>query len=421
MPGDKSISHRAVMMGSLANGTTSIQGLLQSDDVMATLNAFAAMGVRFDGPDNGRLDVHGVGMHGLTAPKNDLDMGNAGTAMRLLSGILAAQKFPSKLVGDQSLSKRPMRRVIVPLTTMGARCATDENGCPPIHIRSAEKLQPITYTLPVASAQVKSAILLAGLYADGSTTVTEPEPTRDHTERMLKAFGYPCEVERQSNGASTISIEGGNELTAIDLTVPGDVSSAAFFMVAASVIPGSNLMLKQVCVNPTRTGVIDILKAMGADIRLLNPRALGGEPVVDVQVCYSGLSGCDIASELVPRAIDEFPVLCVAAACADGVTTIRGAEELRNKESDRISVVVDGLRTLGIEVQEHRDGMVITGGEIQGGEIDSHHDHRIAMSFSIAGAVSRSGVKICGAETINTSFPNFIELANQAGLRMEES
>jgi len=416
VPGDKSMSHRAVMFSSLANGTSQVTGLLEGEDVMATLNAFRSMGVTANGPDNGALTVEGVGMRGLKQPKHDLDMGNSGTAMRLMSGILAAQSFASKLVGDESLSGRPMRRVTVPLTSMGARCATDDNGCPPIHIRAVEKLEPITYTLPMASAQIKSAVLLAGLYADGETSVTEPAPTRDHTERMLKAFGYDCETEKLNQGASTIRVAGGGELKATDIDIPADISSAAFFMVAASIVPGSKIILEHVCVNPTRTGVIDILKAMGADIKMMNPRAIGGEPVADIQVCYVGLTGCEIDPGLVPLAIDEFPVICIAAACAKGQTVVSGAEELRHKESDRISAMVEGLRNIGVEVEERRDGMVVTGGEIAGGNVESFHDHRIAMSFAVAGGVSKSSIVIDGADIVATSFPNFVELVNKVGL-----
>ena len=419
VPGDKSMSHRAVMFSSLAKGVSRITGLLEGEDVLATLRAFRAMGVDAQGPTNGTLTITGVGMRGLQAPENDLDMGNSGTAMRLMSGILAAQTFSSKLVGDKSLSGRPMRRVTVPLTAMGARCATDDNGCPPIHIRGVEKLQPIDYKLPMASAQIKSAVLLAGLYADGETSVTEPAPTRDHTERMLRAYGYECQTEKLTEQASTIRLSGGGELLASDIDIPADISSAAFFMVAASVVPGSELILEHVCVNPTRTGIIDILKAMGASIELHNPRAVGGEPVADIKVSYVGLKGAQIDPSLVPLAIDEFPIICVAAACAEGVTVISGAEELRHKESDRISAMVEGLRAVGIEVEERKDGMSVTGGVILGGKVNSHHDHRIAMSFTVAGTVSQNGIVIDECDNVATSFPNFVELANTAGMTVK--
>jgi 3-phosphoshikimate 1-carboxyvinyltransferase len=418
VPGDKSMSHRAVMFSSLANGTSNITGLLEGEDVMATLAAFRAMGVTAKGPTNGQLTVQGVGMRGLTAPEQDLDMGNSGTAMRLMAGILAAQKFASKLVGDESLTARPMRRVTVPLSAMGARCATDENGCPPIHIRGVEKLQPINYKLPMASAQIKSAVLLAGLYADGETSVTEPAPTRDHTERMLKAYGYKCDTERVNDQVSTIRLSGGGELTAANIDIPSDISSAAFFMVAASIVPGSKIILEHVCVNPTRTGIIDVLKAMGADIKLLSPRAVGGEPVADIQVTYVGLKGAVIDPKLVPLAIDEFPVICIAAACAQGETIVSGAEELRHKESDRISAMVEGLRAIGVEVEERKDGMVVQGGSITGGQVESYHDHRIAMSFAIAGGVSSGEIVINEADNVATSFPNFVELATSVGLNI---
>lgn len=418
VPGDKSMSHRAVMFSSLANGTSNITGLLEGEDVMATLAAFRAMGVKAQGPENGTLSVEGVGMRGLQAPEQDLDMGNSGTAMRLMSGILAAQNFASKLVGDESLTGRPMRRVTVPLSAMGARCATDENGCPPIHIRGVENLEPIDYKLPMASAQIKSAVLLAGLYADGETSVTEPAPTRDHTERMLKAYGYDCQTERVNDEISTIRLNGGGELTAADIDIPSDISSAAFFMVAASIVPGSKITLEHVCVNPTRTGIIDILKSMGADIKLLNPRAVGGEPVADIQVTYAGLKGAVIDPKLVPLAIDEFPVICIAAACAEGQTTVSGAEELRHKESDRISAMVAGLRAIGVEVEERKDGMVVSGGEITGGEVESYHDHRIAMSFAVAGGVSIGEIVVNEADNVVTSFPNFVDLATSVGMNI---
>ncbi|MCL4151696.1 UNVERIFIED_CONTAM: hypothetical protein GTU68_004785 [Idotea baltica] len=413
------MSHRAVMFSSIAKGVSNITGLLEGDDVLATLSAFRAMGVDAKGPENGKLTISGVGMRGLQAPTADLDMGNSGTAMRLMSGILAAQTFSSKLVGDESLSGRPMRRVTVPLTAMGARCVTDDDGCPPIHIRGVEKLEPIDYKLPMASAQIKSAVLLAGLYADGETSVTEPAPTRDHTERMLRAYGYDCQTEKLNAQASTIRLKGGGELVATDIDIPADISSAAFFMVAASIVPGSELTLEHVCVNPTRTGIIDILKAMGASIELHNPRAVGGEPVADVKVRYVGLKGAEIDPNLVPLAIDEFPIICVAAACAEGITVISGAEELRHKESDRISAMVEGLREIGIEVEERKDGMSVVGSEINGGKVNSHHDHRIAMSFAVAGTVAKNGIVIDECDNVATSFPNFVDLANAAGMAIK--
>jgi 3-phosphoshikimate 1-carboxyvinyltransferase len=416
VPGDKSISHRAVIFSSLANGVSNITGLLEGEDVLATLAAFRAMGVKTAGPKNGKLRITGTGLHGLSAPETDLDMGNSGTAMRLLSGILVAQQFASKLVGDDSLTTRPMRRVTVPLCSMGARCVSDENGCPPIHIRAVDKLEPIDYNLPMASAQVKSAVLLAGLYADGETSVTEPAPTRDHTERMLRVYGYPCETIKLDEQASCIKLNGGGELTATDIDIPADISSAAFFMVAASIIKGSNITLQHVGINPTRTGVIDVLRAMGAEVQFVKHRDVGGEPVADIKVKFVGLRGIDIDPKYVALAIDEIPILCIAAACAKGVTKITGAEELRHKECDRISAMVKGLRDLGIEVVENRDGMEITGGQFTGGEVDSYDDHRIAMAFTIAGAVALGTVSVAPCDNVATSFPNFLQLANELGL-----
>lgn len=420
VPGDKSMSHRAVMFSSLAQGVSHITGLLEGEDVLATLDAFQAMGVEVIGPKDGDLTVTGVGMHGLQQPSAALDMGNSGTAMRLMTGILAAQSFASQLVGDESLSGRPMRRVTVPLSSMGARCVTDDDGCPPIHIRGVEKLRPIDYKLPIASAQIKSAVLLAGMYADGTTSVTEPAPTRDHTERMLKAYGYACETVKVNELVSKITLTGGGELQATNIDIPADISSAAFFLVAASIVPDSQLLLEHVGVNPTRTGIIDILKLMGADIKLLNPRTVGGEPVADILVTYVGLKGVEITPELVPLAIDEFPIICIAAACAEGVTVISGAEELRHKESDRISAMVQGLLNIGINVKEHKDGMKVTGGQIQGGAVKSFHDHRIAMSFAVAGALAQTEVVITDCDNVATSFPNFLTLANQVGLNINE-
>ena len=361
VPGDKSISHRSVIFGSLADGVSNIEGLLEGEDVLATLAAFRAMGVNADGPANGGLRIEGVGIDGLRAADGDLDMGNSGTAMRLMCGLLSAQAFPSVLVGDESLSGRPMRRVVDPLIQMGAECTVEEDGTPPIRIAPAKVLQGLEYNMPVASAQVKSALLLAGLYANGTTTVIEPAPTRDHTERMLQAYGYP--VERNDN---RISLHGGDRLTACDIAVPADISSAAFFLVLGSIVPNAELLLEHVGINPTRTGILQILKHMGADIELQNQRDVGGEPVADIRIRYSGLKGIDIEPEWVPLAIDEFPVLCIAAACAEGTTRVRGAEELRHKESDRISAMVLGLRAIGIAVDEHEDGMDIHGGEIGG-------------------------------------------------------
>lgn len=415
VPGDKSISHRSIMFGALAEGVTEVSGFLEGEDALATRNAFRAMGVRIDGPENGKVTIHGVGMHGLQAPSTALDMGNSGTTIRLLAGLLAGQGFELTLIGDVSLSKRPMRRVTDPLALMGATIDTADGGTPPLTIRAGNQLKGIDYTLPMASAQVKSCILMAGLYAEGQTSVVEPAPTRDHTERMLQAFGYKVEVE-----GSRITVEGGGKLTATTIDVPADISSAAFFMVAAAIMPGSDLMLRHVGINPTRTGIIDILRLMGPDIQLSNERVVGGEPVADIRIQGSKLKGIHIPEALVPLAIDEFPVLFIAAACAEGTTVLTGAEELRVKESDRIQVMADGLTTLGIKATPTDDGMIIEGGQIGGGEVYSHHDHRISMSFAVASLRAQGEVVIHGSEIVATSFPDFVGLAQQVGFNLRE-
>ncbi|MCK9397658.1 MAG: bifunctional prephenate dehydrogenase/3-phosphoshikimate 1-carboxyvinyltransferase [Methylobacter sp.] len=412
VPGDKSMSHRSIMLGSLAEGVTHVKGFLEAEDALATLQAFRDMGVAIEGPVNGELTIHGVGKHGLKAPKNDLYLGNSGTSMRLLSGLLAGQAFNSVLTGDKSLSGRPMKRVTEPLAAMGADIKTTERGTAPLQITGrAGQLTGIDYAMPIASAQVKSCLLLAGMYAQGVTTVTEPAPTRDHTERMLTGFNYPVKQE-----GNKVSITAEGHLTATDIDVPSDISSAAFFLVGASIAPGSDLLLKHVGVNPTRTGVIDILRLMGANIEVLNERTVGGEPVADLHVVYSPLKGIDIPEHLVPLAIDEFPVLFVAAACAEGQTRLTGAEELRVKESDRIQVMADGLQILGVDAQSTEDGMIIQGGPIGGGEVISHGDHRIAMSFSIAGLRANAPITVHDCENVNTSFPEFRDLAKRLGL-----
>ncbi len=419
VPGDKSMSHRSIMLGSLADGVTHVKGFLEAEDALATLQAFRDMGVEIEGPVDGCLTIHGVGKHGLKAPTNDLYLGNSGTSMRLLSGLLAGQPFNSVLTGDKSLSGRPMKRVTEPLALMGADIKATENGTAPLYITGkAGQLHGIDYVMPMASAQVKSCLLLAGMYADGETSVTEPAPTRDHTERMLSGFSYPV---KQQGSKVTITAEG--KLTAADIDVPSDISSAAFFLVGASIAPGSDLLLKHVGINPTRTGVIDILRLMGANIEVLNERIVGGEPVADLHVVYSPLTGIDIPEALVPLAIDEFPVLFVAAACAKGQTRLSGAEELRVKESDRIQVMADGLQILGVDAQPTHDGMVIQGGEIGGGTVTSHGDHRIAMAFSIAGLRANADITILDCANVNTSFPEFKDLVHRLGLALvcEES
>lgn len=415
VPGDKSVSHRSIMLGSLAEGTVEITGFLEGEDALATMAAFRAMGVAIEGPNRGRVTVHGVGLRGLKQPLQVIDCGNSGTSMRLLSGLLSGQKFSLELTGDASLRKRPMNRVAVPLRRMGAEIDTAAEGRPPLKIRGNPGLQAIDYAMPVASAQVKSALLLAGLYAKGRTCVSEPAPTRDHTERMLRAFGYPVEV-----ADSRICVEGGGRLHAANIEVPADISSAAFFMVGASIAPGSDITLKNVGVNPTRTGAIHILRAMGADIVLLNERERCGEPVADIRVRHARLKGVDIDPAHVPLAIDEFPVLFIAAANADGITTLTGAEELRVKESDRIQVMADGLSALGADVEPLADGMRIRGGTYGGGPIDSAGDHRIAMAFSIAALCAGGDIEISDCANVATSFPGFVALAQQAGLRIHE-
>lgn len=411
VPGDKSISHRSVMLGSLAEGETRVTGLLEGEDVLSTLGAFRTMGVRAEGPSNGKLVIQGAGLRGLNAPVKPLDMGNSGTAMRLMTGILAGQAFDSELIGDESLSKRPMKRVSEPLGRMGAVIETAEGGRPPLRIKGGQKLHGIEYQMPVASAQVKSSLLLAGLYAEGETAVTEPAPTRDHTERMLRGFGYGVKTD-----GARISLRGGGKLKACSIDVPADISSATFFLVGASIASGSDLLLEHVGINPTRIGVLNILKLMGANLELLNTREVGGEPVADIRVRAAKLHGIRIPEDQVPLAIDEFPALFIAAACASGETVLTGAHELRVKESDRIAVMAQGLKQLGIDVRETPDGIIIKGGSLQSGEIDSHGDHRIAMSFAMAGLVAAGSIKVRDCKNVDTSFPGFVSLAARAGL-----
>jgi len=410
VPGDKSISHRSIMFGALANGTTKVSGFLEGEDSLATLKAFKDMGVNIQGPDGGSVIIQGVGMHGLKKPDNDLDLGNSGTSMRLMSGLLSAQLFDSTLTGDKSLSSRPMKRVTDPLATMGAVIEADD-GKSPLRIKGNQTLKAIHYDMPIASAQVKSCLLLAGLYADGITSVTEPGITRDHTERMLKAFAYPVNVD-----GNRVSVEGGHTMTACDLDIPADISSAAFFLVGGCIAENSNLLLKNVGINPTRTGVIDILRLMGGDITLENERMFGGEPVADIRVLSSQLKGINIPTELVPLAIDEFPVLFVAASCAAGQTVLTDAKELKVKESDRIQAMADGLVILGIDAVATDDGIIIQGGEILSGTVESYDDHRISMAFAIAGLHAKGEIIINNCANVTTSFPGFIELASKAGL-----
>ena len=415
VPGDKSISHRSIMLGSLANGVTKVTGFLEGEDALSTLKAFQAMGVKIE-RDGDNVTIHGVGINGLKKPSAPLDLGNSGTSIRLMSGILAAQAFDCELHGDESLSKRPMGRVINPLTEMGAVIKSND-GKPPLKITGGQKLKGIHYDLPVASAQVKSCVLLAGLYADGDTCVTEPAPTRDHTERMLKGLGYEVNVKNNQ-----MCLTGGGELTATEIQVPSDISSSAFFMVAASIAPKADITLMGVNVNPTRTGVIDILKLMGANLSLMNEREIGGELLADIRIQSAQLKGIHIPEELVPLAIDEFPVMFIAASCAEGETILTGAKELRVKESDRIQVMADGLSILGIDNEVLEDGIKIQGGKFQKPTdiIKSHHDHRISMSFAIASLRCEHTIEIDGVDNVMTSFPSFVELSNTAGMDITE-
>ncbi|CAM3405835.1 bifunctional prephenate dehydrogenase/3-phosphoshikimate 1-carboxyvinyltransferase [Halomonas lysinitropha] len=415
VPGDKSISHRSIMLGALAEGVTEVKGFLEGEDSLATLQAFREMGVAIEGPHQGRVTVHGVGMQGLKAPSGPLYVGNAGTAMRLFAGLLAGQAFDTELTGDASLTRRPMGRVADPLRLMGAEIDTAEGGRPPLHIHGGKALKGIRYDMPMASAQVKSCLLLAGLYAEGETRVREPAPTRDHTERMLSGFGY--EVHRDGD---TCWLQGGGQLIAAPIDVPSDVSSAAFFLVAAAITPGADLVLEHVGINPTRIGVINILQLMGADLRLENEHEVGGEPVADLHIRYAPLKGIDIPVDQVPLAIDEFPSLFVAAANAEGTTRLRGAEELRVKESDRLQAMADGLATLGVTHTLYEDGIEIIGGHYGGGRIDSLGDHRIAMAFTVAALRAGGEIVIDDCANVATSFPGFIDLARRVGLSLVE-
>jgi 3-phosphoshikimate 1-carboxyvinyltransferase len=417
VPGDKSISHRSIMLGSLAEGTTEVTGFLEGEDSLATLQSFRDMGVVIEGPHRGRVTVHGVGLHGLKRPPNALYLGNSGTSMRLLSGLMAAQKFDVEMTGDESLSKRPMNRVANPLREMGAVIQSADNGRPPLRIEGGQPLKGIHYVLPMASAQVKSCLLLAGLYAEGETTVIEPAPTRDHTERMLKGFGYPVEVD-----GPKVTVRPGGTLTATQIDVPSDISSAAFFMVAASIAKDSDITLQHVGINPTRVGVINILRLMGANIEMLNEREVGGEPVADLRIRSAQLKGIQIPEDQVPLAIDEFPSIFIAASCAEGTTVLTGAEELRVKESDRIQAMVDGLQILGVDVVGTEDGAIIKGfgseGSFIGGEVVSVDDHRIAMSFTIASLRANAEILVNDCANVATSFPGFVELASAAGIQV---
>jgi 3-phosphoshikimate 1-carboxyvinyltransferase len=421
IPGDKSISHRALLIGSLAEGDTHIDDFLESEDCLATLVALRQLGVSIDGPEGGHVVVHGAGAARLKKAAGALDMGNAGTAMRLFMGLLASQPFDSQLIGDASLMRRPMERVAVPLRLMGADITTHD-GRPPVHIHGGRSLAAIDYEMPVPSAQVKSAILLAALRADGRTRVVEPAPSRDHTERMLAAFGVEL---LHSSGA--IALQGGQVLRATHVQVPGDFSSAAFFLVAGCLAARQGLALRRIGLNPTRTGLLDLLREMGADIRV-QPRGRSGaaatastEPVADIEVYASDLHGIKVARSVVPLAIDELPVFFIAAACAHGETLVHGALELRVKESDRLAAMAAGLTRLGVEVELLADGMWIRGNPdgFGGGAVDSHGDHRVAMAFAAAAARARGPIEIRDVASVATSFPNFDACARAVGLQIE--
>ncbi len=425
VPGDKSISHRALMLGGIAQGVSDITGFLAGEDCLATLRALQALGVRIERPEDQHVIVHGVGPKGLHGPSAPLDMGNAGTAMRLSMGLLAPQSFGSTLIGDESLMRRPMERVAAPLRLMGANIQT-QNGRPPVEIRGSPRMRAIDYALPVASAQVKSAVLLAGLQASGETRVTEPAPTRDHTERMLRAFG--ANVVQQG---PTAAIQGGQSLRGTRVVVPADFSSAAFFLVAGCLAAEKPLLLRNVGINPTRTGLLDLLLQMGADIKVhAHPTTSGAssrdggardaEPIADLEVRASRLRGIHVSESLVPLSIDEFPVFFIAAACAEGETLVRGAQELRVKETDRLAAMAAGLTTLGVENRLHPDGLQIRGGAgFNGGTVDSQGDHRIAMAFAVASLKAREEIEILDVANVATSFPGFLEAARTAGLRIE--
>lgn len=418
VPGDKSVSHRAIMLASLAEGTTRIRGFLEGEDTRATARCFAQMGVRIEAPNAGERIVHGVGLHGLKAPTEALDCGNAGTAMRLMCGVLAGQGFASTLIGDASLTRRPMARVIDPLSDMGAVIASAEGKRPPLQVSPSSGLVGKRFRPAVASAQIKSALLLAGLYADGDTFVSEVHPTRDYTESMLRAFGVAVRVD-----GDAVGVRGGSTLSAVDIDVPTDFSSAAFFLVAASIVPGSDLIIRDVGLNPRRTGLLDTLRDMGADIELIDARQSGAEPVADLRVRFSALHGIHVPEARVPDMIDEFPALFVAAAAARGETRVTGAAELRVKESDRIAVMATALKAMGVVLEEKADGAVIQGStDWRGGaEVESHGDHRCAMSLSIAAQMVPGDTRILDCRNVDTSFPGYQALANQCGFNLRDA
>ncbi len=416
VPGDKSISQRSVMLGGIAEGRTEVTGFLDGEDCLATVEAFRAMGVTVERHSDTALTVHGRGLHGLSAPARVLDMGNAGTAIRLSMGLLCGQRFSTTLTGDESLRSRPMERVAAPLRLMGARIDTTA-GKPPVTLHPAGRLTGIDYAMPMASAQVKSAVLLAGLYAEGRTSVTEPAPTRDHTERMLRGFGLDVETS-----GSRASLDGRQKLSGTRIAVPGDISSAAFFLVAGAIAGRDDFVLGNVGINPTRTGILDVLKLMGADLRVHERESQGGEPVADIEVRRSALRGVAVPPDLVPLAIDELPVLFIAAAAAEGETVFTGAAELRVKESDRLAVMADGLTRAGVPNELLPDGIRISGGHrLHSAEIESHGDHRIAMSFAIASLLADGELKVRDVANVATSFPGFTAIAAGCGLNVREA
>jgi 3-phosphoshikimate 1-carboxyvinyltransferase len=420
VPGDKSISHRSLIFASQAIGTSKITGLLEGEDVIATSNALRLMGVDIKREDNGTWVVKGVGVGGLSEAEDVLDLGNAGTGSRLLMGLVSPYNFSTTFTGDASLRSRPMLRVMKPLEEMGVKFESKTGGRLPLTVIGNSDLIPITYELPVASAQVKSAVLLAGLNTRGKTTVIEHQATRDHTELMLKGFGAEVAVKELKDGGREVTITGYPELKAMDVVVPGDPSSAAFLVVAALIIPDSDITIENVCINPLRVGLYDTLVEMGADIEFLNQRICAGEQIADLRVKYSKLKGVKVPAERAPSMIDEYPVLSIAAACASGKTLMQGLEELRVKESDRLQAVVDGLHLCGVTCEAGPDWLEVTGGKIAGGKIETHMDHRIAMSFLVAGMVAQKPVTVDDGNMINTSFPDFMGLMNRIGGKINE-
>jgi 3-phosphoshikimate 1-carboxyvinyltransferase len=424
VPGDKSISHRALMLGGLAVGRTEITGLLEGEDVLATAAALNALGAAASPEGDGRWTVDGVGIGGLGEPENLLDLGNSGTSARLLLGILATHRLTAFVTGDASLRRRPMGRVTEPLGRFGAKFLTRDGARLPLAVTGAAEPMPIEYRLPVPSAQVKSAVLLAGLNTPGATTVIEPQATRDHTERMLRHFGAKVAVEPASGGGKRITVEGFPELAAAPISVPGDISSAAFPLVAALLVPGSDVTIEGVGVNPLRSGLLECLREMDADLALVNERDDGGEPVADLRVRAGALRGADIPPERAPRMIDEYPILAMAAACARGRTTMRGLAELRVKESDRLAAIATGLAGCGVRVAVEGDDLIVDGAgnpPARGAAIETALDHRIAMAFLVLGLATDNAVRIDDARPIATSFPDFVPLMSRLGVAFREA